>query len=279
MSKPLVVLLALATVAVGCKQEEKKGDAPEKKAPVTIAIHVDDVEVATVEASKLAAYPPLGSFLKPDQRNRDEWKSITVETAKGAREVAPADHPGLEAALYLARGGPAFGFFAPEDLAKKGKPQLEVLGVTGLRIALDGRGGMGGGDGEGGGAEDQGERPKPTADLTITVVGAGGAVKVTGDKLGAMPTSTAPVGDTSTPGWTLQQVLELGEADYQGKSVVVTGTEANLVLEPADLDPAKAVLFIKLNRQGQLRFRAFRKQAEAWEQFGELRGLTRVEVR
>jgi hypothetical protein len=36
--------------------------------------------------------------------------------------------------------------------------------------------------------------------------------------------------------------------------------------------------FVKLNRQGSLRFIVFKKEGETWKRGGDLRGLARVEV-
>jgi len=45
-----------------------------------------------------------------------------------------------------------------------------------------------------------------------------------------------------------------------------------------DLDPKRAVPFVKLNRQGTLRFRVFKKQGDTWQPGQDVRGLVAVEV-
>ena len=60
------------------------------------------------------------------------------------------------------------------------------------------------------------------------------------------------------------------------KSADAKGT--NLNLEKQDLDPATAMPFVKLNRQGSLRFIVFKKQGEAWTRGGDLRDLAKIEV-
>jgi hypothetical protein len=135
------------------------------------------------------------------------------------------------------------------------------------------------GNGEGGGGENDGERPVPTAELKITVVGPAGETVFTGDQLATMSTSHAPIGDMDTPGWTLGQILEASGVEPSEKVVVYGAENANLILEAADFDPAKAVLFIKLNRSGQLRFRVFRKVGATYEIGGELRGIVRIEIK
>lgn len=52
----------------------------------------------------------------------------------------------------------------------------------------------------------------------------------------------------------------------------------NLTLSKQDLDPKRAVPFVKLNRQGTLRFRVFKKQGDTWQPGRNLRGLIAVEV-
>jgi hypothetical protein len=135
------------------------------------------------------------------------------------------------------------------------------------------------GNGEGGGGENDGERPMPTADLKITIVGPAGETVFTGDKLAALPTSHAPIGDMDTPGWTLGQVLDAAGVKVTEKVVVYGAENANLILDAADFDPTKAVLFIKLNRSGQLRFRLFRKAGDTFDIAGELRGIVRIELK
>lgn len=286
----LMFVIAWSLVVAGCKEEKKagRGSGSGTAAPASTGkavIFIDDKEVSTIDAGKTAGYPPLGALLPADSADPTKWKAIIVTTA-GKPSVFPSptdSHPGLVAALFTTRGGIAFGFFAPEDLAKKGKPQREVLGVTEIRVAL-GKGtteARGEGDGEGGGGENDGARPDLSAELVIQIKGPAGEVEFTGAQLAKMSTTTAPIGDMDTPGWTLPAVLEaagvkLGDA----KQIVVYGQEgANLVLAPADFDPAHANLFIKLNRQGKLRFRVFRKVGETWEVAGELRGISEVELK
>ncbi len=43
-------------------------------------------------------------------------------------------------------------------------------------------------------------------------------------------------------------------------------------------DRAATVLYVKMNRGGQLRFRRYTKRGEAWEMTGELRGLSKISI-
>jgi hypothetical protein len=285
----LAVIAVAAALAGGCKKESK--DAEKSSKPIDappIALSVDGFSFGRIDAGKAGTWAPLGSFLPEGKQDIESWASIEPEPGEPIDEPAKK-HPGLVAAVYPGKKGIAFGFFAPEDLAKKGAPQWSIDPVTGIAITTHerkkemggqgGTGGQGGGDGEGGGGEDDGERPTPTADLKITVVGPAGESVFTGDKLAALPTSTAPIGDTDTPGWTLLQVIEAAGAKPTAKVIVYGEEGANLILEGDTLDPAKATLFIKLNRSGQLRFRAFKKVGSTWETVGELRGISRIEMK
>jgi len=278
---PLLICCAL----VACKKEKKA--EPTANKPLAIELVLDGKPATRLDASKLSAWAPLGSFLPSGAQNLDRWGALELTIGDKVERVDdPAKtHPGLVAAVYPSQGAPAFGFFAPQDLAKKGKPQWERVGVTKIavttRAPVDaaGQGGSGGGNGEGGGAENEGDRPAPSADLKITIVGPAGETIFTGDKLAPLPTTTAPVGDTDTPGWTLDQILTAAGVSPKGKLVVYGEEGANLILEPSDLDPATAKPFIKLNRSGQLRFRLFRKSGTTWDIAGELRGISRIELK
>ena len=68
-----------------------------------------------------------------------------------------------------------------------------------------------------------------------------------------------------------------GPAD--AKVLHLTDSEnANLRLEGDDFDPAKTMLYVKVNKSGVIRFRVFRKKGDGWEVGGELRGITKIKV-
>jgi hypothetical protein len=277
---PLLIVCALGACQKDSK--EKKEGAAAAKEQHAIELILDGKPVATLDAAKLGAWAPLGSFLPSGTQNIDTWGTIEVTVGDKVERIEDpaAKHAGLVAAVFPARTGPAFGFFAPQDLAKKGKAQWQREGVS--KVAVISRammGGQGGGDGAGGGAENEGERPAPSADLKITIVGPAGETVFTGDKLASLPTTTAPIGDTDTPGWTIDQILSAAGVSPKGKVVVYGEENANLILEPRDLDPATSKPFIKLNRSGQLRFRLFRKAGDTWDIAGELRGIARIELK
>ena len=132
--------------------------------------------------------------------------------------------------------------------------------------------------GAGGHQGDNKARPVPTSALTIAIKSAAGESVLTGDQLVGLPAITAPVGDMETPGWNLLDVLKVAGLD-KARAVNLSDDEgSNLRLEGADFDPAATVLYIKLNRQGQIRFRRYGKKRGAWEMTGELRGISKIAV-
>jgi hypothetical protein len=173
-------------------------------------------------------------------------------------------------ALYPGERGPAFGMFDPVELARHGQPGLREDGVREIRIKLDTQGGRGEHESSDGNAADPSK-------LTLTFKTAAGSQVLTGPQLLALPRVAAP-GNGDAKGWTLTALLEqVGIKRYQ-RLVLTDAAGLNLTLDQADLDPKVAVPFIKLNKQGALRFRVFRKKGEGWEVSGDLRGLTTIEV-
>jgi hypothetical protein len=282
-----IALIAVLALAGGCKKESKPEEAGKVVSPgdVRVAILLDGGPVTDVDPGQAGAWAPLGHFLPAEHKEPASWAAIEVHGRAGEPPQTLEDpetrHPGLVPALFPGRHGIAFGFFAPQELARKGKPVWQVDPVT--RLALTGRraamGGQGGGDGAGGGGENEGERPTPSADLRIEISGPGGESVFTGDRLVDLPTSTAPIGDTDTPGWTLPQILAAAGVRPTGTLVLYGEEGANLILDAQDLDPATRSAFIKLNRSGQLRFRLFKKTGSTWDIAGELRGIARIEVK
>lgn len=281
MRRLALALVVTAALAACKKDSENPAGKATEAAASKVTVTVDGKDEVIVDRGRASAFAPLGHFLPQGAKNIESWGSIEVTLASGEQQTIaePAKkYPGLVAAIVPGSGGIALGFFAPEDLAKKGKAQWQVGPLTAVTVktaAPGGQGGQGGGDGAGGGGENEGERPKPTADLTFLV----GDRTFTGEQLAALPTSTAPVGDTDTPGWTLPQVLEAAGVKPTGKIILHGEESANLILEPGDLDPATTVAFIKLNRSGQLRFRLFKKKGETWDIVGELRGIAKIELK
>lgn len=285
MLRRLVVGLALATALTvpACKKQDNTGGGtgsvvatPRK---VAVAIFVDDQQVAS-EVTLDATPQPLAA-LAPTAPPLDKWLAIEVIDAadKVHTTLTPAtNHPGQTPALGFAEPGASFGFVLPANPRQLDAPVARVSKVT-IRTKATGGGAASGEHEHGsGGGQGDGTRPEPTADLKITIETRAGTTTFTGDKLAPLPSVTAPVGDTETPGWSFLDVMKAaGIAD--AKVIQLSDSEgASLRLEGADFDPARTILYIKLNKSGVIRFRVFRKKGDTWEIGGELRGITTIKV-
>ncbi|HSD87601.1 MAG TPA: hypothetical protein VLB44_08800, partial [Kofleriaceae bacterium] len=116
------------------------------------------------------------------------------------------------------------------------------------------------------------------AKIEVTIKTAKGEQKLLGTQLLEMPRQPPPGQTTGGLGWPLAAILDKAGVKKYEKLIVSDGKDTNLTLEKQDLDPAKAMPFVKLNRQGSLRFIVFKKEGETWKRGGDLRGLARVEV-
>ena len=268
----LVCLLAL----FACKKEDAKASTnapPAATADDAVAIYVDAKPVGKIAAKEIGMWPRLDTLVPVSARRLGTWQTIDLRTKAGAAppiQQPSSSHPDLVPALFPGDKGPAFGMFDPVELAKHGKPAVRQDGITEVRIALAQNSGRGQNEhGDGGGSD-------PTK-LELTIKTAKGEQVIKGDALLAVPRQPMPGGDEAK-GWPLAQILEnAGVKAY--KRVRLSGESGSSVtLEKQDLDPKTSVPFVKLNRQGQLRFRVFKKQGDGWQPGPDLRGLTKVEI-
>lgn len=291
------VVLATTLATTGCKKKEQAapaggsaaatGSAAPAATKVTIAI---DDKVVTDSPALTATPKPLVELV-PGAPPYDRWFAIEViDTAGSVMSIlAPSkNHAGSVPALLVDGRGATFGLLRDGKLEQPvsvvAKVTVKATFTPGAPIehADHGGGGDSGGGGEHGGGGNQGDkgvRPVPTAELTIEIEGPGAKKSTfTGDKMAGLPEVHAPSGDTETPGWNLVDVL--AAAGLKDAKVVVLTDEANAALriEGADWDPAKTMLYLKLNRSGVIRFRVFRKTGELWEIAGELRGIKAIKV-
>jgi hypothetical protein len=283
---PLFLVLSLLGCGLGCGKKKSEGAASGEAVKVVIAV---DDKVLTEQVTVSGAPTPIAKLVTlPDAST---W--VAVEAIDGAGKVTtmltPAKNaPGAEPALVNDPRGLTFGWLLQGQLAQPlrgvAKVTIKTKGDEGQPIGERDHG-EGGGDSGGGGnhgtgdnGADKGVRATPTADLKIEVEGPGGASTFTGDKMVGLPEVKAPAGDTETPGWSLTDVL--GAAGIKDpKSVTLTDDEgASLKLEGEDFDPAKSVLYLKLNRSGVVRFRRFKKTGDVWDVAGELRGIKKIKV-
>lgn len=276
------VVLAVALAALGCKKTDDKpaatkvGSGSAAAAPAqtgkVVQIFVDEALITTLTVDQLKPWPRLDSLVPAAAQRLGTWQAIELVGGKPQVIKKPSSaYPDLVPVVFAGENGPAFGMFDPVEHAKKGKAALRE-DVTEVRIRVAAGGGRGENDHSGGGGGGD-----PTK-LVINIKTKAGAQVLSGEKLIAM-TREAPPGEAdSHAGWRLLTVLDqLGVK--APKRLLLTGESGtNLTLEKQDLDPATAVPFLKLNRQGTIRFRVFRKQGETWQMGSDLRGLSAVEV-
>jgi hypothetical protein len=243
-------------------------------APGGVAIFVNDAQVATVTAEKIANWPRLDTLVPEEARRLGTWEMVALQGA--AAKPAELPHPStgypdmVPAVFPGASGGVSFGMFDPVELAKRGKPALREDHVQAIRIKVAMGGGRGQNDDGGGGGGD------PTK-LVLTFRMATGATTLSGDKLLALPREPMP-GNPDQKGWRLTVLLDAaGVKDYQ-RLVLTDVSGANLILERKAITDA-SVPFVRLNKQGALRFRVMTKTGDGWTPSGDLRGLTTIDVK
>jgi hypothetical protein len=249
--------------------------------PAMIALFVDDAAAGQVSRAQVDAWPRLDAMVPPAARRLGMWQDVYLKgkTAKPTELHQPsATYPELVPALFPGEDGlPAFGMFDPVELAKHGKAALVEYGVHEIRIKLNHDSGRGEHEeGQSGGGAHESADPN---DLKLTVKTARGEQVIEGKKLLAIPRQRQPGDEGGEPkGWPLTLILELAGVKSYQRLLLTDAAGLNLTLEKVDLDPKVAVPFIKLNRQGQLRFRVFKKQGQGWVPSGDLRDLQRIEI-
>lgn len=270
----------MAALALGsCK--EKKADKPPPTTEQTppkasgLAIYVNQDKVVEVDQAKLETWPRLDSLLPQDARRYGTWTAISGIGSAGPFEIKKpgATHGALVPALYVdaATKAPSLGLFDPVELATKGAPKVMHVALSELRVSLELNADRGQNDHQGGEVAD-------LSKLQLEIQAAGKSTTLSSEKLLALPRQNAPDDTTGEhKGWTLEALLAAAQVQ-RAKRVLLTGEELNLTLEEADLDPKQAVPFIKLNRQGTLRFRTYRREGSGWAMGGDLRGLKKIQV-
>ena len=274
------LLLAVVLATVGCKSSADKptaakggsGSAPAATGKV-VQIFVDDALITTLTLEQLKPWPRLDTLVPPAAQRLGTWQAIELVGGRSQVIKKPSSaYPDLVPVVFAGDNGPAFGMFDPVELAKKGKPALRDDGVTAVRISVAAGGGRGENDHSGGGG---GGDP---AKLEIKVKTKAGEQVLSGAKLIAMTREPPPGEADSHAGWRLLTVLEQLGIKAPKRMLLTGESGTNLTLEKQDLDPATAVPFLKLNRQGTIRFRVFRKQGETWQMGSDLRGLSAIEI-
>lgn len=276
---------AVAVLSLGACKDKAPGKPPPTSATpetvtptpaiVGVGLFVNETKITDLDRSKAEAWPRLDSLLPAADRRYGTWEAIAGKAGGAPFEIKkPGSTYGtLVPAIYPAASGKgvSLGLFDPVELAKKGTPKVNHEELDELRVVLDTSGMRGQNDHQGGEAVD----PKT---LRLEIEAGSTKVELTGEQLLALPQENAPDDDTGEhKGWSLTAVLALAKVPAP-RRVLLSGEEMNLTLEKDDLDPKLAVPFIKLNRQGSLRFRTYKKQGTGWSLGGDLRGLRKIQI-
>jgi hypothetical protein len=261
------LVLALAIAACGKADRTPRPTA----APFTLVILVGDQPVAAVTLAQLATWPRLDTLVPIEDRRLGRWDDLVFSATKPTTIHAPSStYPDLVPAVFPDDAGTAaFGMFDPVELAKHGKPATRVDGVRQIKIAIAQDSGRGQHEqGAGGGAD--------PSELKLSIKTPKGEHVIDGKTLLAIPRETAPGGEGQ--GWTLRTILKAADVTQFEQLVLNDAAGLALNLDASAFDPASSIPFVKLNRQGALRFRVYKKQGDGWTSSGDLRGLVAIEI-
>ena len=281
----VLILIGASLATAGCKGEKSgatpgPGSAPTPATPAApmACVFVGDVKSACLDTAAVAKWPRVDSLVPPESRRMGTWKTISVQTTtgRGADLNQPADvYPDMVLAFFPGSdGNPALGMFDLVELANHGHPKWQQPGVREIHIMAA----TGGGRGE----NEDGRGPADPAALSLKFTNAGKASELAGPALLALAREAQPGDDGEAKGWALLTLLKAGNVplptEKPGKRYLLTDAAGmNLTLEPSDFSET-SVPFVKLNKQGALRFWVFKKKGEGWTKGADLRGLTSVQV-
>lgn len=270
-------LALVAVLALGCggKKEERPAPSEPASAPAPVAgavqLFVGDEAVGAADAARVADWPRLETLLPENARRLGKWESIATQGAKTSEITRPFEtYRDYVPALFPGEGGSiSFGLFDPVEYGKRGTPAVREDQITSLRVTIDADSLRGGND------HGSVEAIDP-AKLELVIQTPAGDKTVTGTQLLGIDRVPMPGGGGDATGWTLDILLgAAGVTDFQKLRLFDAGG-TSLPLEKAEL--ADAVPFIKLNRQGALRFRLYKKQGQGYQSAGDLRSLVKVEI-
>lgn len=113
--------------------------------------------------------------------------------------------------------------------------------------------------------------------LSVEIVAGAKTHRLDVAQLAAVPMSEPPSGEADR-GWSLSAILASVGVTAPTKVTLTDETGASLPVTATDLTPERGMAFLKLNKQGQLRFKLYvRDTATApWQPRGDLRGVTRI---
>lgn len=273
----MCLIVAFLLACGGKKKEEAGGGSASGgggtgSAPIAVDdnrvdIVVDGASVANIEGKDLASYPRLDALVPEEDRRLGTWDKLVFTAASPTTLERPAQqHPDKVPVIYAGKDGkPAFGMFDPVELAKRGEPAFKVEAVKKIEITLSKmeRGGQHQGS--------TGEGVDPTK-LVVKI----GDKQITGPEILKLPREPQP-GNEDTKGWRVQQFLEAAGVTKYQSITLVDASGATVPLTKKELEGS--VAFIKLNKQGALRFRMYTKKGEGWESGADLRALTRIDIK
>lgn len=279
----LLLLVAIALSGCGGKKDEEKvatgsGTQVGSQLPPPAASGVEllvGVKVeAVVDAAKVKDWPRLDSLLPEDARRLGKWQAIKITTSSGKvldlEKPFETDRDKLPALFPSDGGGVSFGMFDPVELGKRGKPTLREDKIQKLAVILDEAGMRGGNDHQGGEVVDP-------AHVKLKITTAKGTVELAGDKLLGIEREAMPGGGGDAKGWKLDTILAAADVKTYKKVTLLDAAGTSIPLEKSEVN-ADSVPFIKLNRQGSLRFRLYKKQGDGWQSSGDLRSLVEIKV-
>lgn len=271
-------LVGLIACSKGDTKSKQNPPAPGSAAPApgaadTVKVVVDGAVVTQLSHDQVNLWPRLDTVVPVKARRLGTWNTISLVGAKSIDIPQPsASYPELVPAVFPGEGGkPAFGMFDPVELAKHGRPSLRQDAITEVQIKLAKDSGRGQNDQGAGGMTDP-------AQLELHIKTAAGEQVVKGTKLLETPRQGIPGSDGEGKGWPLSLILGNAGIKKYDKLLLTGENGTNLTLEKQDLDPKTSVPFVKLNRQGTLRFRVYKKQGDTWQAGADLRGLAAVEI-
>lgn len=281
--------LALAAAGLGCGRDKAAAPASSGADPAKVAVgsagpataagvelFVDDVPAGTVRPEVLASWPRLDALVPGEARRLGTWELVSLQGAVAKPTDVPrpsTTYPDMVPAIFPGPGpggGASFGMFDPVELARKGQPALREDNVKVIRIKLAQGTGRGQNDDGGGGGGD------PTK-LVVTITTPAGGTKLSGEQILALPREPMP-GNADQKGWRLTALLDAAGVTTYQRLVLADASGANLTLDKKDIGDS-AIPFIKLNKQGALRFRVFKKVGDGWDQSGGLRALVSIDAR
>jgi hypothetical protein len=243
-----------------------------------VELFVNDVSIGKVQPPQLATWPRVDTLVPGDARRLGTWELVSLQGQRAkATEIAHPStaYPDLVPAIFpgeTAGSGASFGMFDPVELARRGKPALREDGVWAVRIKVAENSGRGQND-DGGGGGGGGDPTK----LVVAVTTPGGTTQLTGEQIMALPREAMP-GSPDQKGWRLTALLAAAGVKSYERLVLRDASGTNLTLEKRDISDS-SVPFIKLNKQGALRFRVLKQAGDGWSPSGDLRGLVAIDAK